>query len=122
MEERALLALKPVELQPRGTRWLKWSLIGVAGTTLTMATLVGIQSLSHAKAVDDAEDDLARNQLSARADRSQLTALSLAGLGLLTGGLATYLIIDEARPKPIGPNVGVAVMRDGAALSYSTAF
>ena len=122
LEEQALLALKPVELQSRGTRWLKWSLIGVAGTALTVATVVGIQSLDHAKLRDDADDDLSRAHFSNQADRSQLTALSLAGLGLITGGIATYLIIDEASPKPIKTGVGAILTNDGASVSYSTSF
>ena len=99
LDEQVLLALKPVELQSRGTRWLKWGLIGVAGTSLTVAAFVGLQHLDHAKARDAADDERARKQYSAQADRSQVTALGLTGLGLLTGGLAAYLIIDEARPK-----------------------
>ncbi|MEE2787340.1 MAG: hypothetical protein VX589_08380 [Myxococcota bacterium] len=119
--DQAALALKPIELQPVGTRWLKWGLIGLSGTALTVSALAGIRAIGDADDLDNARDSVETDQRQKTADRSKLTALSLLGLGLVSGGVATYLILSEAR-EFAKPSLDVSLTQGGAGVSYSTAF
>ena len=85
LDEKVLLALKPVELQSRGTRWLKWGLIGVAGTSLTVATLL-VCNTSITQRLGMLRMMNWLSSIPPRRIAARL--LHLTGLGLLTGGLA----------------------------------
>jgi len=111
---------KPLELQGIGYRWTKWSLVGVAGASLSAALGLTLNALDAAEKSRNATDVISTEQWSAQAEHQALLADVFVGVGLATAGVATYLFLSEALSEP--PKVSVSPTRNGASVQYFLSF
>jgi tetratricopeptide (TPR) repeat protein len=108
--------LQPETLQPLGTRWLKWGLIGTAGASISIALALGRRAVD-AEEKSRAATDSAGADAWAKEARHHASVFDVfLGVGLLSAGISTYLILSEGRRHR--SSVSVAPAAGGAHIRY----
>ena len=99
---------------------MKWGLLGAGAASLSIAAVIGVQSLEEAEKSRDVSGTIAAEQWGRQADRHALMADVLGAFGLAAAGVATYLFVSEALEDEEA--VGLIPAVGGASLVYRASF